>query len=77
MTGCLYCNDAVDATGLRVTLAWPIGTGATLSVTVDICDDCRRMRRVTLAEMIDLARRRYDRQEIPDGTPIVNQQTWR
>jgi hypothetical protein len=78
MTGCLFCNNQIDDdTDLRVTLAFPIVTGATLSVTVDICDDCRRERRVTLAETIDLARRRHGRREIPDGTPAVKQQAWR
>ena len=76
MNGCFFCNNQVDE-GLRVTLAYPIVTHATVSVTVAVCDDCRGKRHVTLAEMIDLARRRHDLQEIPYGTPAVNQETWR
>jgi hypothetical protein len=78
MTSCLFCDNQIDdATDLRVTLEFRISTGATVSVTVAVCLDCAETRRTTPAELLDLARRRYTRQEIPDGTRTVNQQTGR
>jgi hypothetical protein len=60
--GCLFCNDVVEATGLRAAFTFLTNVRA-VSVDVAICFECAHLRRTTPAELLDLARRRHERQE--------------
>ena len=66
-TRCLLCLDEVHCPELHVTFTIATSTGR-LSVDVDVCIDCSHTRRVTMAELLEVARRRA--KEVGHDKPI-------
>jgi hypothetical protein len=52
---CLLCSDTVEGVELLVTFTIARSTGV-LTVDVDLCFNCSHVRKLTLAELLALAR---------------------